>query len=58
METSLEGLLKIRDNEGKLEAVVDLNPKTRAQTFYKTTECGVDDIQELLDKMKTYNEPK
>lgn len=52
METNLEGILTIKDNDGSLIGVVFNDMIKRSQVFYSCKEMGVEDIKQLLEKLK------
>jgi hypothetical protein len=47
----LESVLAIKDKDGNLIAIVYNNLKKKSQIFYKTKECGSEDIKTLLEDL-------
>lgn len=47
----MESVLAIKDKDGNLIAVVFNNLKKKSQIFYKTKECGTEDIKTLLEDL-------
>ena len=50
-ENQLEGVLTIKNQEKDLIAIVYNDTVKRSQVFYKVTECGAEDIKQLLDQL-------
>ena len=50
-ENQLVGVLTIKNQEGDLIAIVYNDTVKRSQVFYKVTECGAEDIKQLLDQL-------
>jgi len=49
----LESVLAIKDKDGNLIAIVFNNLNKKSQIFYKTKECGSEDIKTLLEDLLT-----
>ncbi|MFA5695843.1 MAG: hypothetical protein WC917_00055 [Bacilli bacterium] len=52
-EILVEGVLTIKDHEGRLVAIAYTDMKKKAQVVYKVSECNQDDIKELLESLRS-----